>query len=124
MEERDLNIEKVRKICVIAFIVAGLAAMVVEKINAPKVYRGEGDGFADLVIVEVAAKKDSNGNIKVYDVKATHSDTEAIANPALDILKAKLEETSDPSKLDLVSGASYSSQGFIDAAQDALSKVK
>lgn len=119
-----MNGEKIRKICVIVFIVAGLAAMVVEKLNAPKVYQGKGDGFADVIIVDVAAKKDSNGNIKVYDVQVKHSDTEAIANPALDQLKSKLKEVNDPNKLDLVSGASYTSQGFIDAAQDALSKVE
>lgn len=35
-----MNVEKIRKICVIAFIVVGLACIFVEKANAPKEYTG------------------------------------------------------------------------------------
>ena len=39
------NIEKIRKYCVIGFIIVGLACIFVEKANAPKAYTGTGAGF-------------------------------------------------------------------------------
>jgi len=119
----DVNVEKIRKYCVIAFIAVGLAALVMEKINAPEVYEGQGEGFSDTIVVQVAAKKE-NGKLKVYDVKYQHGDTDEIATPAIEELIAKLKETHDASTLDAVSGASYTSEGFIEAVNDALSKVK
>lgn len=118
-----MNVEKIRKYCVIAFIVAGLAALVVEKVNGPEVYEGEGEGFADTIKVQIAAKKE-NGKIKIVDVKYEHGDTDAVATPAIEELITKLKETHDPASLDIISGASYTSEGFIDAVNDAVSKIK
>lgn len=118
-----MNVEKIRKYCVIAFIVVGLVAFVMEKINAPEIYEGEGDGFADTIKVQIAAKKE-NGKLKILDVKYEHGDTDAVATPAIEELIAKLKETHDVDSLDIVSGASYTSEGFIDAVNDAISKIK
>ncbi|WP_410207520.1 FMN-binding protein [Fusobacterium sp.] len=123
MIRRKVNVEKIRKYCVIAFIVAGLAALVVEKVNGPEVYEGEGEGFADSIKVQIAAKKE-NGKIKIVDVKYEHGDTDAVATPAIEELITKLKETHDLASLDIISGASYTSEGFIDAVNDAVSKIK
>lgn len=123
MIKRKVNIEKIRKYCVIAFIVAGLAALVMEKVNAPELYEGEGEGFADTIKVQVAAKKE-NGKVRILDVKYEHGDTDAVATPAIEELITKLKETHDPASLDIISGASYTSEGFIDAVNDAVSKIK
>ena len=118
-----MNVEKIRKYCVIAFIVVGLAALVVDKMNAPELYEGEGEGFADTIKVQIAAKKES-GKVKILDVKYEHGDTDAVATPAIEELISKLKETHDPDSLDIISGASYTSEGFIDAVNDAVSKIK
>lgn len=119
-----MEIEKIRKICVIAFIIAGLACIFVEKAGAPKEYEGVGDGFNDEINVKILAKKNSKGEVRISDISYTHDDTPAIADPAIGQLISQLKVTQDVKKLDVVAGASYSSEGFISAVEDAISKVK
>lgn len=111
-----MNTEKIRQIGVISFIVLGLIALGYEKLNAPKIYKGVGEGFADEIVVEVAAKKDSNGNMKVYDLKVKHGDTPEVANPAIEKITEQLKTTG---KADVVSGATYTSEGVIEAVKNA-----
>lgn len=118
-----MDIEKIRKISVIAFIVVGLACIFVEKAGAPKEYTGVGDGFNDDINVTILAKKNSKGEVRISDIKYTHDDTPAIADPAIGQLITKLKSTQDISKLDTVAGATYSSEGFIMAIEDAVSKI-
>lgn len=119
-----MDVEKIRKICVVAFIVVGLACIFIEKVNAPKEYTGVGDGFNDEITVTILAKKNSNGEVRISDVKYAHNDTQAIADPAIGQLITQLKATQDISKLDTIAGATYSSEGFIMAVEDALSKVE
>ena len=119
-----MNVEKIRKICVIAFIVVGLACIFVEKANAPKEYTGVGDGFNDEITVTILAKKNSKGEVRISDIKYTHDDTAAIADPAIGQLITQIKSTQDISKLDTVAGATYSSEGFIMAVEDAVSKIE
>lgn len=114
-----MNVEKIRKICVIAFIVVGLACVFVEKANAPKEYTGVGDGFNDEITVTILAKKNSKGEVRISDIKYTHDDTAAIGQ-----LITQIKSTQDISKLDTVAGATYSSEGFIMAVEDAVSKIE
>lgn len=118
-----MDIEKIRKISVITFIVVGLACIFVEKAGAPKEYTGVGDGFNDDINVTILAKKNSKGEVRISDIKYTHDDTPAIADPAIGQLITKLKSTQDISKLDTVAGATYSSEGFIMAIEDAVSKI-
>lgn len=119
-----MNVEKIRKICLIAFIVVGLACIFVEKANAPKEYTGVGDGFNDEITVTILAKKNSKGEVRISDIKYTHDDTAAIADPAIGQLITQIKSTQDISKLDTVAGATYSSEGFIMAVEDAVSKIE
>ena len=117
------NIEKIRKYCVIGFIIVGLACIFVEKANAPKAYTGTGAGFDSDIEVEILAKRNSKGELRISDVKCVHGDTDAIAGPAIEslITTIKTKQTID---LDTVAGATYTSEGFIEAVKDACSKIK
>ena len=112
-----------RKYCVIGFIIVGLACIFVEKANGPKLYTGVGDGFDSEITVEIMAKKNSKGELRISDIKYTHGDTEAIAGPALNELATKVKNTQSID-VDVVAGATYSSEGFIQALEDACSKIK
>ena len=122
-EGEKMEIEKIRKYCVIGFIIVGLACVFVEKANGPKLYTGVGDGFDSEITVEIMAKKNSKGELRISDIKYTHGDTEAIAGPALDELVTKVKNTQSID-VDVVAGATYSSEGFIQALNDACSKIK
>lgn len=121
-EGEKMEIEKIRKYCVIGFIIVGLACIFVEKANGPKLYTGIGDGFDSEITVEIMAKKNSKGELRISDIKYTHGDTEAIAGPALDELVTKVKNTQSID-VDVVAGATYSSEGFIQALNDACSKI-
>lgn len=122
-EGEKMEIEKIRKYCVIGFIIVGLACIFVEKANSPKLYTGVGDGFDSEITVEIMAKKNSKGELRISDIKYTHGDTEAIAGPALNELATKVKNTQSID-VDVVAGATYSSEGFIQALEDACSKIK
>lgn len=122
-EGEKMEIEKIRKYCVIGFIIVGLACIFVEKANGPKLYTGVGDGFDSEITVEIMAKKNSKGELRISDIKYTHGDTEAIAGPALNELATKVKNTQSID-VDVVAGATYSSEGFIQALEDACSKIK
>lgn len=122
-EGEKMEIEKIRKYCVIGFIIVGLACIFVEKANGPKLYTGVGDGFDSEITVEIMAKKNSKGELRISDIKYTHGDTEAIAGPALNELVTKVKNTQSID-VDVVAGATYSSEGFIQALEDACSKIK
>lgn len=121
-EGEKMEIEKIRKYCVIGFIIVGLACIFVEKANGPKLYTGVGDGFDSEITVEIMAKKNSKGELRISDIKYTHGDTEAIAGPALNELATKVKNTQSID-VDVVAGATYSSEGFIQALEDACSKI-
>lgn len=122
-EGEKMEIEKIRKYCVIGFIIVGLACIFVEKANGPKLYTGVGDGFDSEITVEIMAKKNSKGELRISDIKYTHGDTEAIAGPALNELATKVKNTQSID-VDVVAGATYSSEGFIQVLEDACSKIK
>lgn len=123
MRVKRWKLKKIRKYCVIGFIIVGLACIFVEKANGPKLYTGVGDGFDSEITVEIMAKKNSKGELRISDIKYTHGDTEAIAGPALNELATKVKNTQSID-VDVVAGATYSSEGFIQALEDACSKIK
>ncbi|MHD0317691.1 FMN-binding protein [uncultured Fusobacterium sp.] len=120
----ESRVEKIRKYCVIGFIVVGLACIFVEKAQGPKKYVGTAEGFDSEVKVEILAKKNSKGELRITEIVCTHGDTEAIAGPAVESLIATIKSTQDIESLDTVAGATYTSEGFIDAMKNACSKIK
>lgn len=121
MEKRA---EKIRKYCVIGFIVVGLACIFIEKSQGPKKYIGSGEGFDGEIKVEIMAKKNGKGELRITEIACTYEDTEVIAGPAIESLIATIKSTQDIDSLDTVAGATYTSEGFIDALKDACSKIK
>ncbi len=120
----ESRVEKIRKYCVIGFIIVGLACIFVEKAQGPKKYVGTAEGFDSEVRVEILAKKNGKGELRITDIICTHGDTEAIAGPAVETLIATIKSTQDIESLDSITGATYTSEGFIDAMKDACSKIK
>lgn len=115
-----------RKILVCAFIAAGLLGIIYEKMDAqknpPMEYRGVGDGYNDDINVIIKAKRNSKGQVRYSEIRVEHDDTPAIAGPALDELISKaMEKQTD--NLDIVAGATYSSEGFIHALKAATEQV-
>ena len=115
-----------RKILVSAFIGAGLLGIAYEKMDAqknpPMEYKGEGDGYNDYINVTIKAKRNNRGEVRYSEIKVEHDDTPAIAGPAFDELIAKAMEK-QTNNLDIVAGATYSSEGFIQALKEATEKV-
>lgn len=79
------------------------------------VYAGTGEGFGGPVNVEVKVEK---GRIATVSISEAGGEDEAYLSIASQILDNIVEkQTAD---VDVISGASYSSQGIIDAVKDAL----
>lgn len=80
---------------------------------------GIGDGYLDDVIVEVEKTGDKITNIWV----TYHGDTESIANPAFEELVAAVLDKQN-TDVDMVAGATWSSEGFVEAVENALESIK
>ncbi len=79
------------------------------------VYVGTGEGFGGPVKVEVKVEK---GRIATVSISEAEGEDEAYLSIASQILENIVEaQTAD---VDVISGASYSSKGIIDAVKDAL----
>lgn len=119
--------DKIRKILISSFIIVGLLGFIYEGIekrnNPPKEYKGEGDGFNDYIYVTIKAKRNSKGEVRYSEIKVEQDDTPAIAGPALDELigKAMQKQTTN---LDVIVGATYTSEGFIQALKNATEQVE
>lgn len=86
---------------------------------ADGVYTGEGEGFRDTMTVEVTVKDQQITSVEVVE----HRDDQRWFNRANNYIPNSIVE-SQSTDVDLVSGATYSSIGIRDAAQDALNNVK
>lgn len=121
MELKNL---KLREWLVIIFILLGLTAFVFEKKLSPKVYEvsGIGEGFNGEVSLELKGYKKKNGDLRIIDIKVSHTDTPPIADPA--IIKL-IENTMKNQKTEIegVAGATYTSEGFKEALVDAVEKL-
>ena len=115
----------IREWLVVIFIALGLGAFALEDKFKPTILEATAtaEGFNGEIELVVKAYKEKNGEIKVTEIDVKHDDTEAIAGPAI----AKLKETvlsTQKLELDVVAGASYTSEGFIEAFNAAIEKIK
>ena len=78
-------------------------------------YTGEGEGFGGPIEVEVTV---ADGKITTVDI-LSQSETEGVSDPAIEEIPAAIVQNNS-TDVDTVSGASHSSQGIIDAVNDAL----
>lgn len=82
-------------------------------------YTGSGEGFSGKVTVTVTIKK---GVIK--SVKAEHTDTPEFFEKAWTSIENEILKKQTAEGVDAVSGATYSSNGILDAVRDALGKAE
>lgn len=78
---------------------------------------GIGEGYNGDITVEVTRDGDKITAIEVVD----HTDTPRIAKRAFENVKKSILETQS-TDVDMVAGATYSSEGLVEAVEDALSK--
>ncbi len=96
-----------------------IAEVVVEEeiVEKGRGVEGRGDGYLDDIVVEVEKEGDEITNIWV----TYHGDTKAIAEPAFEELKEAII-SSQSTDVDMVAGATWTSEGYIEAVKDALNK--
>lgn len=82
-------------------------------------YQGEGAGFAGNILVEVTIENGAIANIQILDYG---NDDTAYVNMALGVIERMLE-TQSP-EVDVVSGATFSSNGIKAAVAAALSEAE
>ncbi len=84
-----------------------------------EVYTGEAEGGWGPVIVEVTLDGDKIVNIEVVE----QNETEGLGDTAIDELIPKIIEAQSTDGIDVVSGATASSNALIGAVNEALSKA-
>ncbi|MCB6994549.1 FMN-binding protein [bacterium 210820-DFI.6.37] len=82
-------------------------------------YQGSAQGYGGTVTVEVTIE---NGNMTNIEVISADGEDAAYYNMAIDVLDSIMEKQS-ADDIDVVSGATYSSNGIIGAAKEALGKA-
>ncbi|MGM0409411.1 MAG: RnfABCDGE type electron transport complex subunit D [Bacillota bacterium] len=82
-------------------------------------YRGTAEGAQDDLTVEIKIENNEIVSAKV----AEHNETRNLAEPAFEELTEELVDKQS-TELDIISGATYSSEAFIEAANKALEKAK
>lgn len=90
-----------------------------EVIYTAGIYTGKGKGNNGDIIVEVTVSETEITNISVKE----HIETEGICEPALETIpKAILDSQNE--KVDVISGATVTSNGIMEAVSDALSQAR
>lgn len=83
------------------------------------VYSGESKGMNDMIRIEVTVKDSVISEVKVL----SHSETAGISDPALKDIPQRIVQTNSPD-VDVVSGATRTSNGIIEAVKIALESAK
>ncbi len=89
-----------------------------EETNEIETYTAVGEGYSDDIEVKVKVEKDEIIDIEVIE----HSDSPDIAEPAFEDLTESIIEAQS-TEVDVVSGATGSSEGFLEAVDRALEKA-
>ncbi|MGL6167779.1 MAG: FMN-binding protein [Fusobacteriaceae bacterium] len=115
--------EKIRKYGILLFILAGFIMFGYEKTKVYPTFEGVADGFYDDIKVIISAKTNKKGELRISNIEIDSKDTPEIAGPAIEKLKAEIMKKQSL-KIDIVSGATYTSEGVIEALRLAMEKVK
>ena len=123
MTIKDLGI---REWLVIVFISIGLLAFAFEDKFKPKIYEAEGTGigYAGDITLKVKAYKKKDKTIRVTDIEVEHADTDVIGGVALQKLVDDIKARQRHDEIDMVAGATFSSEGFIEAFSEAIENIK
>ncbi|EHI78183.1 hypothetical protein HMPREF9093_01566, partial [Fusobacterium sp. oral taxon 370 str. F0437] len=113
MTIKDLGI---REWLVIVFISIGLLAFAFEDKFKPKIYEAEGTGigYAGDITLKVKAYKKKDKSLRVTDIEVEHADTDVIGGVALQKLVDDIKARQRHDEIDMVAGATFSSEGFIE----------
>ena len=123
MTIKDLGI---REWLVIAFISIGLLAFVFEDKFKPKIYEAEatGIGYAGDITLKVKAYKKKDKSLRVTEIQVIHEDTDVIGGVCCTKLVDDIKARQRLDKIDMVAGATFTSEGFIEAFTAALEDIK
>ena len=123
MTVKDLGI---REWLVIVFISIGLLAFAFEDKFKPKIYEAEGTGigYAGDITLKVKAYKKKDKSLRVTDIEVEHADTDVIGGVALQKLVDDIKARQRHDEIDMVAGATFSSEGFIEAFSEAIENIK
>lgn len=123
MTIKDLGI---REWLVIVFISIGLLAFAFEDKFKPKIYEAEGTGigYAGDITLKVKAYKKKDKSLRVTDIEVEHADTDVIGGVALQKLVDDIKARQRHDEIDMVVGATFSSEGFIEAFSEAIENIK
>lgn len=122
MKLKDLGL---REWLVIIFITLGLLAFAFEDIFKPKIYQAEatGLGYNEEIILKVSAYKKGE-KIRVTDIEVEHADTDEIGGVAIQKLVDNVKARQKFDDIDLIAGATFTSEGFIEALETAVEDIK
>ncbi len=98
-------------------LIVAIAALTLGTALMANTTTGTGEGYNGDIIVEVTRDGDKITAIEVVD----HSDTPGIAKRAISRVTGAIIEAQS-TDVDTVAGATYTSEGIIQAVEDALSK--
>lgn len=98
-------------------LIIAIAALTLGTALMANTTTGTGEGYNGDIVVEVTREGDTITAIEVVD----HADTPRIARRAFSNVTESIIETQS-TDVDTVAGATYSSEGLIEAVNDALSK--
>lgn len=108
----------------IQFGFAAAPSITAEDVEAPALaaneYIGVGKGFGGDIKVKVTMDGNNISKIEVLE----HAETAGICEKAFDTLPEAIIKNGGVDNLDVVSGATFSSNGLFEAVKDALSQVK
>ena len=121
MTIKDLGI---REWLVIAFISIGLLAFVFEDKFKPKIYEAEGTGigYAGDITLKVKAYKKKDKSLRVTEIQVIHEDV--IGGVCCTKLVDDVKASQRLDKIDMVAGATFTSEGFKEAFTEAIENIK
>ena len=116
----------IREWLVIVFIVLGLVAFAFEDIFKPKIYEAEGTGigYAGDITLKVKAYKKKDKSLRVTEIQVEHGDTDVIGGVCCTKLVDDIKARQRLDKIDMVAGATFTSEGFKEAFTAAIEDIK
>ena len=116
----------IREWLVIAFISIGLLAFAFEDKFKPKIYEAEGTGigYNDDITLKVSAYKKSDKTIRVTNIEVEYADTDEIGGVCCTKLVDDVKARQRLDKIDMVAGATFTSEGFKEAFTEAIENIK
>ncbi|MCQ8212265.1 FMN-binding protein [Cetobacterium somerae] len=118
-----MNKESLRKKLVLAFVVIGILLGIYEANKpGPLVVEGTSTGYNGDLTVKLQVKPKGEG-FKIIGFDVIHQDTPPIADPAIDVVKTYILKNQN-TEFDVVSGATYTSEGVREATKNAIEKIK